>query len=37
MKINHEGGRDRFFLDIEEIAKGECQPMIEVPEYQNIK
>jgi glucosyl-3-phosphoglycerate synthase len=29
--------QDRFFLDVEEIAEGERPPMIEVPEYQNLK
>jgi nucleotide-binding universal stress UspA family protein len=29
--------QDRFFLDIEEIAEGERPPMIEIPEYQDIK
>lgn len=29
--------QERFFLDIEEIAEGERPPMIEIPEYQNIK
>lgn len=26
-------GQERFFLDVEEIAEGERQPMIELPEY----
>ncbi len=29
--------QDRFFLDVEEIAEGERPPMIEIPEYQNIR
>ncbi|HET7143676.1 MAG TPA: glucosyl-3-phosphoglycerate synthase, partial [Anaerolineales bacterium] len=29
--------QDRFFLDIEEIAEGERPPMIEIPEYPQIK
>ncbi|MBC7876744.1 MAG: glucosyl-3-phosphoglycerate synthase [Anaerolineales bacterium] len=29
--------RDRFSLEIEEIAEGERPPMIEIPEYQNLK
>ena len=29
--------KERFFLDVEEIAEKERQPMIEVPEYQKVR